>query len=40
MQYLRVSKRDPCPAEECDKGFDLYSVSAWKYSDLLKTYAK
>ena len=36
---LEGFQRDPCPAEECDKGFDLYSVSAWKYSDLLKTYA-
>ena len=35
---LQGFQRDPCPAEECDKGFDLYSVSAWKYPDLLKTY--
>jgi 2-oxoisovalerate dehydrogenase E1 component len=35
---LQGFQRDPCPAEECDKGFDLYSVPAWKYPDLLKTY--
>lgn len=35
---LKGFQRDPCPAEECDKGFDLYSVSAWNYMDLIKTY--
>ena len=35
---LKGFQRDPCPAEECDKGYDLYSVNAWNYPDLLKTY--
>ena len=35
---LKGFQRDPCPAEECDKGFDLYSVSAWNYLDLMNAY--
>jgi pyruvate/2-oxoglutarate/acetoin dehydrogenase E1 component/TPP-dependent pyruvate/acetoin dehydrogenase alpha subunit len=35
---LKGFQRDPCPAEQCDKGFDLYSVSAWNYSDLLDVF--
>lgn len=35
---LKGFQRDPCPAEECDKGFDLYSVNAWNYTDLIKAY--
>jgi len=35
---LQGFQRDPCPAEECDKGYNLYSVSAWDYADLMKTY--
>ncbi|MDP3721523.1 MAG: thiamine pyrophosphate-dependent enzyme, partial [Anaerolineaceae bacterium] len=35
---LKGFQRDPCPAEECDKGFDLYSINAWNYADLLKVY--
>ncbi len=35
---LKGFQRDPCPAEECDKGFDLYSVNAWNYPDLMKTF--
>lgn len=35
---LKGFQRDPCPAEECDKGFDLYSVNAWNYSDLVNVY--
>ena len=32
-------QRDPCPAEMCDRGYDLYSVHAWDYPALLETYA-
>lgn len=35
---LKGFQREACPAEECDKGFDLYSVSAWNYSELLAAY--
>jgi 2-oxoisovalerate dehydrogenase E1 component len=35
---LKGFERLPCPAEECDKGFDLYSVSAWNYTDLVDVY--
>ena len=35
---LKGFQRDPCPAEECDKGYNLYSVAAWDYADLLETY--
>ncbi|MDD3949182.1 MAG: thiamine pyrophosphate-dependent enzyme [Anaerolineaceae bacterium] len=28
-----------CPAEQCDRGYDLYNVQAWDYPELLKTYA-
>ncbi|MFL7871092.1 MAG: transketolase C-terminal domain-containing protein, partial [Anaerolineales bacterium] len=31
-------QRIPCPAEECDRGYDLYSVHAWDYPALLETY--
>ncbi|HEY5903709.1 MAG TPA: thiamine pyrophosphate-dependent enzyme [Anaerolineales bacterium] len=32
-------QRDPCPEEECMRGYDLYSVRAWDYPALLETYA-
>ena len=32
-------QRDPCPAEDCDRGYDLYTVRAWDYPALLETYA-
>jgi pyruvate/2-oxoglutarate/acetoin dehydrogenase E1 component/TPP-dependent pyruvate/acetoin dehydrogenase alpha subunit len=32
-------QRDPCPADECDRGYDLYTVRAWDYPALLETYA-
>ena len=32
-------QRIPCPADECDRGYDLYSVHAWDYPALLETYA-
>jgi 2-oxoisovalerate dehydrogenase E1 component len=35
---LKGFQRIACPAEECDRGFDLYSVNAWDYPALLKTY--
>ncbi|MGB8253147.1 MAG: thiamine pyrophosphate-dependent enzyme [Anaerolineaceae bacterium] len=35
---LKGFERIPCPAEECDRGFDLYTVHAWDYSALIKTY--
>ncbi|MGZ6346784.1 MAG: alpha-ketoacid dehydrogenase subunit alpha/beta, partial [Anaerolineales bacterium] len=35
---LKGFQRDPCPAEECDRGFDLYTVPGWDYRNLLATY--
>lgn len=35
---LKGFQRDPCPAEVCDKGFDLYSTKAWNYTDLLNIF--
>ena len=35
---LEGFQRDPCPAEECDKGYNLYSVHAWDYNELLDAY--
>jgi 2-oxoisovalerate dehydrogenase E1 component len=35
---LKGFQRDPCPAEECDRGFDLYTVPGWDYRLLLATY--
>ena len=31
---LKGFQRDPCPAEKCDKGYDLYTVPAWDYPAL------
>ncbi len=36
---LKGFEREPCPAEKCDHGYDLYSVRAWDYRALLVTYA-
>ena len=36
---LKGFEREPCPAEQCDRGYDLYSVRAWDYRALLVTYA-
>ncbi len=36
---LKGFQRDPCPAEICERGYDLYSVRAWDYPALLETYA-
>lgn len=35
---LKGFQRDPCPAEECDRGYDLYTVRGWDYPALLETY--
>jgi 2-oxoisovalerate dehydrogenase E1 component len=35
---LKGFQRDPCPADQCDRGYDLYSVPAWDYPALLATY--
>jgi pyruvate/2-oxoglutarate/acetoin dehydrogenase E1 component/TPP-dependent pyruvate/acetoin dehydrogenase alpha subunit len=32
-------QREPCPADNCDRGYDLYSVRAWDYPALIETYA-
>jgi len=37
---LKGFERVPCPAEECDRGYDLYSVHAWDYPAMLSTYAE
>jgi pyruvate/2-oxoglutarate/acetoin dehydrogenase E1 component/TPP-dependent pyruvate/acetoin dehydrogenase alpha subunit len=37
---LQGFQRDPCPAEECDKGYDIYSVHAWDYPELMKVFEK
>jgi pyruvate/2-oxoglutarate/acetoin dehydrogenase E1 component/TPP-dependent pyruvate/acetoin dehydrogenase alpha subunit len=36
---LKGFERVPCPAEQCDRGFDLYTVRAWDYRALLANYA-
>ncbi len=36
---LKGFEREPCPAEQCDRGYDLYSVRAWDYRALMVTYA-
>jgi pyruvate/2-oxoglutarate/acetoin dehydrogenase E1 component/TPP-dependent pyruvate/acetoin dehydrogenase alpha subunit len=33
-------QRDPCPAKDCDRGYDLYQVEAWDYPALLEVYQK
>ncbi len=35
---LEGFQRVPCPAEECGSGYDLYSVNAWNYEELIKVY--
>ncbi len=37
---LKGFERIDCPAEECDRGYDLYSVHAWDYPALLSAYAE
>ena len=36
---LKGFERLPCPADQCDRGYDLYSVSAWDYPALLATFS-
>jgi pyruvate/2-oxoglutarate/acetoin dehydrogenase E1 component/TPP-dependent pyruvate/acetoin dehydrogenase alpha subunit len=31
-------QRDPCPAEECDRGYDIYTVRAWDYPAMLEVF--
>ena len=31
-------QRDLCPAEDCDRGYDIYAVPAWDYEALLEVY--
>jgi 2-oxoisovalerate dehydrogenase E1 component len=35
---LKGFQRDPCPAEKCDRGYDIYTVPAWDYGHLLATF--
>ncbi len=35
---LQGFKREPCPGDECNRGYDLYTVRAWDYPALLETY--
>lgn len=35
---LKGFERVQCPAEQCNRGFDLYSVHAWDFAALLDTY--
>lgn len=37
---LKGFERLPCPAIECDRGYDLYTTQAWNYSELLEIYKK
>jgi 2-oxoisovalerate dehydrogenase E1 component len=37
---VKVFEREPCPAEHCDRGYDLYSVAAWDYPALLTVFKK
>lgn len=35
---LKGFERIQCPAEECDRGYDLYSIPAWDYPALISVY--
>ena len=35
---LKGFQRVPCPAEKCDRGYDLYTVEGWDYEQLLNVY--
>lgn len=35
---LQGFQRETCPADECDKGYDIYSVRAWDYEKLVEVY--
>jgi 2-oxoisovalerate dehydrogenase E1 component len=36
---LKGFERKPCPAEECDSGYDLYSIPAWDYPALRASFS-
>ncbi|HEX5941574.1 MAG TPA: transketolase C-terminal domain-containing protein, partial [Anaerolineales bacterium] len=38
-EILRGFQREPCPEEECPRGYELYQVRGWDYPALLETYA-
>jgi pyruvate/2-oxoglutarate/acetoin dehydrogenase E1 component/TPP-dependent pyruvate/acetoin dehydrogenase alpha subunit len=31
-------QREPCPADYCDRGYDIYTVKAWDYPALMEVY--
>jgi len=33
-------QRDPCPAEKCDRGYDIFAVPAWDYPQLIDVYQR
>jgi len=33
-------KREPCEADKCDRGFDIFTVKAWDYPALIQIYSK
>ncbi len=35
---LKGFERVPCPAEQCDWGYDIYTVPGWNYPELITTY--
>jgi 2-oxoisovalerate dehydrogenase E1 component len=35
---LQGFQREPCPADCCDRGYDIYAVRAWDYTALLQVY--
>lgn len=35
---LKGFQRNPCPADECDSGYDLYTVPAWDFPKLMEVY--
>jgi len=37
---LEGFRRTACPADQCDRGFDLYTVPGWDYPALLDTFAQ
>ena len=38
-EILRGFQREPCPDEDCPRGYELYQVRGWDYPALLETYA-
>ncbi|GAB4531676.1 MAG: alpha-ketoacid dehydrogenase subunit alpha/beta [Anaerolineales bacterium] len=35
---LQGFQRKPCPGEQCDEGYDIYTVPAWNYPTLIETF--